>query len=201
MQRALRVLGELAVILAQTRDPRLLLVALEDRSFRREMARILRAGHRISVEQGAYVVRLGGAAFRFSQDEVTTGLWAVSHRFVGGEYGDLDVRDAMVVDVGAFIGDTALYFVEGGAYRVLAYEPFGVNFNRARTNVELSGAGERITLVNAGVAAAARTLVAAGGPRPSPELATTPADHGQDVRLLSIAEVLAEAVAAAGGRR
>ena len=201
MQRALRVIEDLAVILGGTRDPRLLFLALQDRFARREMARLLRAGHRIRVDHAGYVVRLGGAAFRFSRDELTTGLWAVSQRFVGGEYGELDVRDAVVVDVGAFIADTALYFVEGGAYRVLAYEPFGINFARAEANVELSGAGDRITLVNAGVAAASRSLVAAGGERPSPELVTAPADRGQDVRLLSFAEVLAEAVAVAGGRR
>jgi FkbM family methyltransferase len=201
VKRALQGTRDLAVILRRGRDPRLALLAIRDAAARWEMAVMLRAGHQVAVESGRFFVRLDRVIFASSRDEFTTGLWALIHRFVGGEYSDLDVADAVVVDIGAFIGDTALYFAERGAYRVLAYEPFGVNFARARANIELSGAADRISLVNAGVGATSRTLVAAGGNRPSPELTTSPADHGQEVRLLSFADVLAEAVAVAGGRR
>jgi FkbM family methyltransferase len=201
VHRAFRLASDLAVIAGRTRDPRLVNLALDDHAAAWEMAWLLRAGHRIEVQPPGYVVRLDGAAFRLSRDELGQGLWAIANRFLAGEYANLDVRDALVVDIGAFIGDTALYFRHRGAYRVLAYEPFAVNFARAAANIELSQAGDRIQLVNAGVGSSSGTLTAAGGVIPSPELVTSPAERGETVRLLSFAEVLADAAVAAGGRR
>lgn len=40
-----------------------------------------------------------------------------------GYYDSLRVRDKIVLDVGAYIGDTALFFVSRGARKVYAYEP------------------------------------------------------------------------------
>jgi len=173
------------------------------------MAWFLRAGHSIAIEAGNYIVRLGDFAFKLSPEEFTTSLWAVCNRFLGGEYADLDVRDAVVVDIGAYIGDSVLYFVQQGAYRVHAYEPFGVTFAAATANIELSHAGNRVQVVNAGVASRSGSVAVAAADVPSPLLVSLPADgwpvgavdHGETVRLISFGEVLDQAVAEAGGRR
>ncbi len=40
-----------------------------------------------------------------------------------GEYGVLDVSGKVVIDVGASIGDSAIYFALKGARKVIAIEP------------------------------------------------------------------------------
>jgi FkbM family methyltransferase len=48
-----------------------------------------------------------------------------------------DLKDKVVVDVGAFVGDTALYYANFGAI-VYAYEPNPVNFYWLKKNIELN---------------------------------------------------------------
>jgi len=36
---------------------------------------------------------------------------------------DVDVKDRVVVDVGAYVGDSGIYFIQRGAFRVIAIEP------------------------------------------------------------------------------
>jgi FkbM family methyltransferase len=67
------------------------------------------------------------------------------------EYGWLNVRNKKVVDIGANVGDTAIYFAKEGAIHVYAYEPYPFLFNKARKNVRNSGYSTKITLNNAAV--------------------------------------------------
>nr|WP_016732730.1 FkbM family methyltransferase [Sulfolobus islandicus] len=65
-------------------------------------------------------------------------------RFYGWKYGDpatpfafnnynfLNVKDKIVVDIGASIGDTAIYFALQGAKKVIAFEPFPKIFSIAK---------------------------------------------------------------------
>ncbi len=55
--------------------------------------------------------------------------------FAGHEYPQIDVRGRAVVDVGANIGDTAVYFSLRGAKKVVAFEPFASLCKTARKNV------------------------------------------------------------------
>jgi len=67
-----------------------------------------------------------------------------------GSYGYLNVRGRDVVDIGANIGDSALYFAARGAKHVYAFEPFTQTFHQAKRNIERSPFAERITLLNEG---------------------------------------------------
>jgi FkbM family methyltransferase len=74
--------------------------------------------------------------------------------FVGGyashDYDFLDVTNRTVVDVGASIADTAIYFALRGAKRVIAFEPFPKIFEIAGRNVKANGLEDKVILVNAG---------------------------------------------------
>jgi FkbM family methyltransferase len=48
-----------------------------------------------------------------------------------------DLKDKIIVDVGAFVGDTALYYANFGTI-VYAYEPHPVNFYWLKKNIELN---------------------------------------------------------------
>ena len=64
--------------------------------------------------------------------------WSWDDLIVGnvlrGEYGAIDVRGQVVVDVGAHIGAFSILAAEGGARRVLAFEPGAENFRLLGVN-------------------------------------------------------------------
>ena len=61
---------------------------------------------------------------------VETFLWKI-HDVPG-------IRDSVVVDVGAWVGDTALRFASLGASRVIAVEPIPQNYKAMLTNIDLN---------------------------------------------------------------
>jgi FkbM family methyltransferase len=75
----------------------------------------------------------------------------VFENFAGGAYDDLDVRDRVVVDVGAGVGDTAILFSLMGAKKVIALEPFPSLYEKALVNVKINGVEDKVLLLNAGL--------------------------------------------------
>lgn len=67
-----------------------------------------------------------------------------------GLYSHLEVRDRDVVDVGANIADSALYFAARGARHVYAFEPFPRTCGLAQRNIDRSPFRDRVTLLNEG---------------------------------------------------
>lgn len=61
------------------------------------------------------------------------------------------LKDAIVLDIGAYIGDSSVKFVMEGAKKVFGYEPHPESFKIACRNVELNNLGSRIILKNSGV--------------------------------------------------
>lgn len=76
----------------------------------------------------------------------------ISSIFKGGDYSDLPVKDRVVIDLGANIGDSAIYFASRGAKLVLAFEPDEMCYNLALKNIEANDFGNVINLVRAGCA-------------------------------------------------
>jgi FkbM family methyltransferase len=72
--------------------------------------------------------------------------------FIHGEYVSLDVKDKVVIDVGAFVGDSAIYFALKGAKRVIAVEPHPGAFAEMLENIKLNKMENIIIPVNAGLA-------------------------------------------------
>ena len=56
-----------------------------------------------------------------------------------------------VLDIGACIGDTAIYFVLSGAKHVYAVEPYPATFKAMLRNIDANGLGSRITPLNLGI--------------------------------------------------
>jgi len=66
------------------------------------------------------------------------------------DYDWLDVKEKRVLDVGASIGDTAVYFALRGARQVVAFEPYPLPYSYALKNVEANGL-KNVKVINAGV--------------------------------------------------
>jgi FkbM family methyltransferase len=67
-----------------------------------------------------------------------SGVIELKDTFLNEEYSFFDLKGANVLDIGAFIGDTALYFALKGARKIIAYEPVPPTFKIAEKNVSLN---------------------------------------------------------------
>ena len=63
-------------------------------------------------------------------------------------YSMLDVKDKIVIDIGGYIGDSAIYFALMGAKKVISIEPFTMGYKYELENVELNGLGKLIEPLN-----------------------------------------------------
>lgn len=71
--------------------------------------------------------------------------------FGNEEYSWLNVEGRQVVDIGGFIGDTAIYFALKGAKYIYAYEPYPDSFEIAKKNILYNNLENKITLFNKAV--------------------------------------------------
>lgn len=76
--------------------------------------------------------------------------WDISASFLNEEYNFLNVQGEDVIDIGANIGDTAIFFALKGANRVISLEPYPATFELAQENINFSEFKKKIHLVNAG---------------------------------------------------
>jgi len=78
--------------------------------------------------------------------------WLILSIFDYGEYELLNVVGRVVVDVGAYVGDSAIYFALKGAKRVIAVEPYPNAYAEMLENIRLNNLENIITPINAGLA-------------------------------------------------
>jgi len=74
----------------------------------------------------------------------------IKDNFIDEQFKWLDVKGKKVVDVGANIGDTAIYFALKGAKHVYAFEPYPYSYNIAKKNIKLNHLEGKTTLLNEG---------------------------------------------------
>jgi FkbM family methyltransferase len=79
------------------------------------------------------------------------GIVQLDQTFFSGCFDSFDVSDGTVVDIGAFIGDTAVYFAAKGARRVIAYEPAPSLFEFAAQNIKSNKVDHIVDLRNEAV--------------------------------------------------
>lgn len=89
--------------------------------------------------------------FRVNDEEaLRAAFYQVHEQFVKEQYAWLDVKNKNVVDIGANIGDTAIYFAVNGARHVYAFEPVKKLYLIAKSNSRLNSLSKKITMVNRG---------------------------------------------------
>ncbi len=111
-------------------------------------------GMKVSIGKQVVSFRRDGITMRFwfgSNDQLPNVLGLIFEQFGREQYKKLDVEGRNVVDIGASVGDTAIYFALKGARHIYAFEPFPYAFNIAKKNIELNELESKITLLNEGV--------------------------------------------------
>ncbi|MDE1870081.1 MAG: hypothetical protein KGH71_03810 [Candidatus Micrarchaeota archaeon] len=101
---------------------------------------------RIRLHGGKLNLEYRGRSLKFLYNEWVA--YPLEEIFIKEEYAALKVDGKRVVDIGASIGDTAVYFAVNGAEGVVGYEPDPVRYQEAVKNIEINELGERIKLIN-----------------------------------------------------
>jgi FkbM family methyltransferase len=76
------------------------------------------------------------------------GVWELTETFINEAYGYFNLKNKTVVDIGAFIGDTAAYFASKGAIKVLAFEASPPIFEIAQENIKINKLQKTVEIRN-----------------------------------------------------
>jgi len=85
-----------------------------------------------------------------TKKQLINSIGLINDNFIEEQYKRLDVKAKDVVDVGANIGDSAIYFALKGARYVFAFEPYPYSYNIAKKNIKLNNLENKIILLNEG---------------------------------------------------
>ncbi len=75
----------------------------------------------------------------------------IKENLIEEQYKYLDIKNKIVVDIGANIGDCAIYFALKGAKHVYAFEPYPYSYKIAKKNIIINNLENKITILNVGV--------------------------------------------------
>ena len=110
--------------------------------------------------------------------------------FFNEEYKFLPVNGRTVIDIGANIGDSSIYFALKNAGKVIALEPFPKNYEVAKKNVEINNLTNKIEIVLAGCFSKAGNITI----DPKEEgagKALHPSNEGIQIPLMTLDDILA----------
>jgi len=111
--------------------------------------------------------------------------------FINEDYKFLDPKDEVVIDIGANIGDTPIYFCVEGAKRVIALEPYPYLFELLTENVNINDCANKIELLNAGYGNDGLIRIDESFiPNPSSDLKESKDGKGRSINLYSLKTIL-----------
>ena len=106
--------------------------------------------------------------------------------FVKNDYDFLKVEDKIIVDIGANIGDTAIYFAVKGAKKVIGLEPFHKNFEIAEKNISCNNFTNEIKLVQAGCSSESGSVKISTEDQSNIESVIKRSEEGENISVLKI---------------
>jgi FkbM family methyltransferase len=113
--------------------------------------------------------------------------YGIEEVFERGAYSSADVVGRQVIDIGANVGDSAIYFALMGAGHVYAYEPVPRIYKNLRENVEINRLASKITCFNAAVGCAGGEMFVDEGSEYAGELKSS--KRGVRIRSVSLSEI------------
>ena len=106
--------------------------------------------------------------------------------FLKEEYSFLNVKDKMVVDIGANIGDSTIFFLLKGAKEVISIEPNAQCCRFISENLRLNGFSERVIILNQGISNKDETVKVAQKIGEARSSSLKRKHGGQSLQLISI---------------
>ncbi len=114
----------------------------------------------------------------------------IIYGFTGNDYGKLPVRGKTVIDIGANIGDTPIYFALHGASRVIGLEPFPKNHKLAVENTVSNGFSDKIKMILAGCSSKIGEIIIDPDYESNIESQLKDSSKGKVIPLLTIEEII-----------
>jgi FkbM family methyltransferase len=111
--------------------------------------------------------------------------------FFNGTYAPTHPEGRIVVDVGANIGDSAIYFALQGAKKVVAFEPYAGVFNTALENIRLNNISS-VEMVRSAVGPKSGTMTIDPDIESNSGSVAQNHAHGEDVPVKSLEDVVKE---------
>jgi FkbM family methyltransferase len=114
----------------------------------------------------------------------------IIYGFLGGDYAKLPVRGKTVIDIGANIGDTPIYFTLHGANRVIGIEPYPKNYELAIKNVLTNEFSDKIMMILAGCSSKMDQIIIDPEYESNIESQLKNSTSGESIPLLTLEDIL-----------
>lgn len=88
-----------------------------------------------------------GLCFKYPRSDPVA-LSVLAEIFVDKQWSFLNVKNKVVIDVGAYIGDSAIYFVRRGARKVICFEPHPLLYRYLIENIKLNKCEDKVVALN-----------------------------------------------------
>jgi len=118
------------------------------------------------------------------------GWWLCTLRscFIDDDYGFLPVLNKTVIDIGANVGDTTLYFARKGASKIISLEPYPIMAKWTIMNIEKNEL-DNVTVLQVGCAGESKTMTI------DPKISNVGAileeyDNGTKIKLTTLASIV-----------
>jgi FkbM family methyltransferase len=98
-------------------------------------------------------------------------------------------KDQTILDIGANIGDSSIYFALKGAKKVIAIEPFPANYELAKKNIELNNL-EQIINVDLASCSNKSGFLVVDNKKSGGSISPIPSRDGTKIPLFSLADIL-----------
>ena len=110
--------------------------------------------------------------------------------FLKKDYDTFKIKDNTVVDIGANIGDTAIFFACNGAKRIIGVEPFHKNFEIAEKNINANKLTDTIQLIKAGCGSKTGSVKIDPDYNSSIESVLNDFNEGEDVPIVTLQDII-----------
>jgi len=122
---------------------------------------------------------------------------AINDGDIGGIFGSEDYKilkpeNEIVVDIGANIGDSSIYFALNRAKHVIALEPYPSTFNLAVQNIKVNNLNDKITILNSGYGKASEIVKVDEKRINTGSTILIPSNEGKEVKLYSLEMLINE---------
>jgi FkbM family methyltransferase len=146
-------------------------------------------GFTVSTRDQEFEFTFRGTVLRFQAESLVNSSGMLVEQFVEEQYKWLQVKGKQVLDVGANVGDSAIYFAMNGARHVYSFEPYPYTYRLAKRNVELNDLEKHITLLNMGCGKEG-TITVDPELKSEPSSTLVPSHAGDTVRIVSLKRIV-----------
>jgi FkbM family methyltransferase len=152
-------------------------------------------GSVVSVSRDEVKFRYRGMSVNFQNGKEQKDLiFVIKEQFFEEQYKWLRPKGEKVVDIGAYVGDSSIYFAVNGAKRVYAFEPYPHVYALAKKNISVNGLRDEIMLFNMGCGGKRSIIVVSPNRKSAGSSAIRSGGKGKHIRVVTLDDIVREHV-------